>query len=115
MLVKRAESGVGDIRELQQLLAITGLDPSTIRRIGVEIRNMRAHARAEAEVAYELSFLFGNTDTSGERNWAVLNDLRIEHRGHVTQIDYLVINRLLDVYVIKTKSVHARPSINDHG
>jgi len=49
------------------------------------------------------------------QNWAVIHDLRIEHGGIVAQIDHLLINRLMQVYVCESKHFSEGIAINEHG
>ncbi|PKN12574.1 MAG: hypothetical protein CVU69_05935 [Deltaproteobacteria bacterium HGW-Deltaproteobacteria-4] len=49
--------------------------------------------------AYYLDFNYKDS-----QNWAANHDLRIEHRGRVAQIDHLLINRLLDIFVLESKN-----------
>jgi hypothetical protein len=47
-------------------------------------------------------------------NWIVLHDLRIEHNGLIAQIDHLIINRLLEVWVCESKHFSEGVAINEH-
>ncbi|MEK9817093.1 MAG: nuclease-related domain-containing protein, partial [Limnobacter sp.] len=49
------------------------------------------------------------------KNWAVIHDLRIEHKGRVAQIDHLLINRLMEIWVCESKHFHQGVSINEQG
>ena len=49
------------------------------------------------------------------KNRIVIHDLRLELNGRVAQIDHLVLNRLLEVYVLETKHFTEGVSINDQG
>src|SRR3546814_90907 len=44
-----------------------------------------------------------------------LHDLRLEHGGRTAQIDHLLINRWMDVYVLETKHFHAGIKITEDG
>jgi len=72
----------------------------------------RAHLaglKAEKEMAYYLAARFG-----GRRDLAVFNNIKIEHRGMVAQIDHLVLSRW-SAYFIETKSVGHKININADG
>ncbi len=45
----------------------------------------------------------------------VLHDLRIEEAGQVAQIDHLLINRFLEIYVLESKTFGNGIAINEHG
>ncbi|MFC7420732.1 nuclease-related domain-containing protein [Iodobacter arcticus] len=49
------------------------------------------------------------------KKWAVIHDFRIEHKGRVAQIDHLIINRFLEIFVIETKNFSADLQINEVG
>lgn len=80
------------------------------RALDREIRNIRAGERSEETAAYFIDF-----DLKNSSNWAVLHDLRIEHKGRVAQIDHLLINRTLRFYVLESKSFTTRLKITEHG
>src|SRR3546814_12153126 len=48
-------------------------------------------------------------------HWAVIHDLRLEQGGRTAQIDHLLINRWMDVYVLETKHCHAGIKITEDG
>jgi hypothetical protein len=109
MLLKAADNKNNDIHILESLRAHPSASADTRQLIEREIRNIRAGMKGEAESAYELDFNFKN------RNWMVIHDLRIEHDGRVAQIDHLLINRWLSVYVCESKRFGEGVAINDQG
>lgn len=108
MLIKAADDRTKDIEELQRLQAIA--DPVTARRIEQEIRQIRAGIRGEEEAAYEMQVRWGH-----RAGFMVLHDLRIEHDGLVAQIDHLMINRLLEMWVCESKHFAEGVAINEQG
>lgn len=108
MIIKPADDRTQDIDTLLGLQATA--DPVTARRIEQEIRQIKAGIRGEEEAAYEMRVHWG--DHPGRM---ILHDLRIEHDGLVAQIDHLMINRLLDVWVCESKHFAEGVAINDHG
>ncbi|WP_185965037.1 nuclease-related domain-containing protein [Glacieibacterium frigidum] len=80
------------------------------QQISDQIRNLRSGDRGEAEAAYEIDLHFGRSP-----NWMIIHDLRIEHRGFVAQIDHLMINRLLEFWVLESKRFANGVKINEHG
>lgn len=108
MLIKSADDKSSQIALLESLLTTA---PATKRsRIEQAIRNLRAGIKGEQEAAYQLEFAYKDSP-----NWAVLNDLRLEFGGRVAQIDHLLINRSMCIYVIETKHFHAGVKITDEG
>lgn len=83
---------------------------ATQRSIEAELRNLRAGIQGEKDAAYYLDFDLGST-----KNWIVIHDLRIEVGGRVAQIDHLLIDRLLRIYVLESKSFHAGVKITNEG
>lgn len=110
MIIKEADDKAGDIETLQALLTHPAAQADTRKRIEQEIRNIKAGVRGEQEAAYEMKVHYGNS-----RNWAVLHDLRIEHGGLVAQIDHLVVNRFLEMWVCESKHFSEGVAINEHG
>lgn len=110
MIIKEADSKENDINILQGLLSHPQASAETKKRIEQEIRNIQAGAKGEKEAAYEMQVHYGNS-----KNWMILHDLRIEHGGLSAQIDHLLINRWLDVWVCESKHFSEGVSINEHG
>lgn len=110
MLIKAATDRSQDLETLQSLLASPGITAPTRALIDKEIRNIRAGAKGEAEAAYEIEF-----HHKASRNWAVIHDLRIEHQGRVAQIDHLLINRWLEIWVCESKHFSEGVAINEQG
>lgn len=75
-----------------------------------ELFALKKGQRGEKEAAYLINFDFGNSE-----NWAVLHDVRLRADGLVAQIDHLIINRLLDIYVLESKNFTNGIKINDDG
>jgi len=75
-----------------------------------QLRNIEAGERGEKDSAYFIDFYFGKS-----KNWAVIHDLRIQFEGQVAQIDHLVMNRFMDIYVLETKNFHYGLKITPEG
>lgn len=110
MLIKRADDKTKDLEILQSLLKRPDASAETKRKIEQEIRNIQSGIRGEADTAYEIDFHYGSS-----KNWAVIHDLRIEHKGRVAQIDHLLVNRFLDVWVCESKRFSEGIAINAQG
>lgn len=110
MLIKPADDKTRDIQTLTELASRPGV-PSDIRhRIEQEIRNIRAGQKGEAEAAYEMEFHF-----AASKNWMLIHDLRLECDGRVAQIDHLLLNRMMEIYVCESKRFGEGIAINEHG
>lgn len=110
MIIKEADDKSADIELLKSLVGRPDATEDQRKRIQQEIRNIQAGAKGEAEAAYELGFHYGNS-----KNWMIINDLRIECEGRVAQIDHLLINRFMEVWVCESKHFAEGIAINEHG
>lgn len=110
MIIKYADDKQPQLAALQGLMNHPGADATTKKRIEQEIRNIQAGIRGEAEAAYEMKVRYGESE-----NWMILHDLRIEHEGLVAQIDHLIINRWLEMWVCESKHFSEGVAINEHG
>ncbi|MCM0083161.1 NERD domain-containing protein [Geomonas sp. Red32] len=100
MIIKKADNRKSDVLELQRLLGcqIAAKQRFLIER---EIKCIGSGVRGEDTSAYYIDFHLHDS-----RRWAVIHDLRIEDKGFVAQIDHLLINRCLDVYVLESKNYY---------
>jgi hypothetical protein len=109
MIIKPADDQSVALAELETRAAAA--KGAARKRLEEELRARRSGLKGEAESAYLIDFHFGDA----KPNWAVIHDLRIEVDGQVAQIDHLMINRVLECYVLETKRFHAGVKINDEG
>src|SRR3546814_4965533 len=107
MLIKSADDQGVELQALEQRAAGNGPDAA---RAAKELRNRRAGLKGERDSAYLIDF-----DYASSPNWAVIHDLRLEHGGRTAQIDHLLINRWMDVYVLETRHFHAGIKITEDG
>jgi hypothetical protein len=110
MLIKPADDRTPDLQALQALAARPDVQSDLRSRIEQEIRNIQSGIRGEQEAAYEIEFHYGQS-----RNWMSIHDLRLECEGRVAQIDHLLINRVLEVYVCESKRFAEGVAINEQG
>ncbi|PRP71219.1 hypothetical protein BUE93_08420 [Chromobacterium amazonense] len=110
MIIKYADSRQPQIQQVMRLLSRPDLSSKQRELLAKEIHAIEQGERGESNSAYEIDFHLKNT-----QNWAVIHDLRIEHQGRVAQIDHLLINRLLEIYVVETKNFNADLQINEAG
>ncbi|MDK9718522.1 MAG: NERD domain-containing protein [Trichlorobacter sp.] len=109
MILKHKDNRQTDIQELNRLLT---LKPTAKQRFLIEreLKCLVSGERNEQNSAYYLDFSYKDS-----QNWAVIHDLRIEHRDRVAQIDHLLINRFLDVYVLESKNYYYGVKITEEG
>lgn len=108
MILKPFRTKDSTLAELETLLSRA---PTPVKpRIEQELRLVRAGLKGEQESAYFIDF-----DCGPSKNRVVLHDLRFEVNGRVAQIDHLMINRLLDVYVFETKHFNSGIRITEEG
>lgn len=98
MILKSKGPRTDDIAELNRLLSLP-LNPRQKSLVEQELRALKAGEKNEENAAYFLDFHLKDS-----KNWVVIHDLRIEHRGKVAQIDHLVIGRFLYMFVLESKS-----------
>lgn len=110
MIIKAADENASKIAALEGLRARRDASADVRKRIDQELRNIRAGIRGEEESAYEINFNYG-----ASKNYAIIHDLRIEVEGRVAQIDHLLINRFLDVWVCESKHFSEGIAINEQG
>jgi len=109
MLLKSKDGCQEEIQELNRLLTqkITAKQRFSIER---ELKCQLSGERNEQNSAYYLDFYYKDS-----LNWMLIHDLRIEHRGKVAQIDHLLINRFLDIYVLESKNYYYGVKITEEG
>jgi len=109
MLIKERDNHDADVENLLRLLKcqITAKQRFFIER---EIKCIGSGARGEESSAYYIDFRYKDSV-----NWAIIHDLRLEHRGFVAQIDHLLINRFLDIYVLESKNYYYGIKITPEG
>lgn len=109
MILKSKDNRAEDIQELNRLLAlnISSKQRSLLDR---ELKCLMSGNSGENTSAYYLDFRFGQT-----KDWVVIHDLRIDHKGTVAQIDHLLINRCLQIHILESKNYFYGIKITDRG
>ncbi len=110
MIIKNADDKSTQIAELESYLADPHIASSKKSLIEKELIMVRAGLKGEREAGYEIDFNYGTSE-----HHAVIHDLRLEYGGRVAQIDHLVINRLLEIFILETKHFAEGVSVNEHG
>ena len=98
--------------EIAELTALLRGRLSSYQRLLIEreLKAIRGGVSGERDSAYYIDFYFGDS-----KNWAVIHDLRLEHKGKVAQIDHLLINRFFDIYVLESKTFSHKLKITPEG
>lgn len=109
MIIKKGDNREADVSELRRLLECP---ISTKQRFLIEreIKCIGSGVRGEESSAYYIDFRYHDN-----QNWAIIHDLRLELNGFVAQIDHLLINRCLDVYVLESKNYYYGIKISPEG
>ncbi len=108
MLIKTADDQSEMIRALEVEMSTSSGTQAKKAREQFYIRS--AGVKGEKESAYLIDFDYGKSP-----NWAVIHDLRLEHGGRTAQIDHVLINRWMDVYVLETKHFSSGMKITEMG
>ncbi len=99
MLIKAKDDPAQDIALLENLLQRADLPADKRAAIEAELARLRSGLRGERDVAYYLDFEFRQ-----DPDWAVIHDLRLVVKGRAAQIDHVLINRWLEIYVLESKA-----------
>lgn len=109
MLIKEKDKNLQRVDYLTDLLD-RELPEDKERLVQRQLKCLDSKDKNEKSSVYYLDFKFKDS-----KNWALIHDLRIEHNGQVAQIDHLLIGRMMDIYVIESKSFTSGVSISDEG
>ena len=109
MIIKKGDNREADVMELRRLLdcQITAKQRFLMER---EIKCIGSGVRGEESSAYYIDFRYHDN-----QNWAIIHDLRLELNGFVAQIDHLLMNRCLDIYVLESKNYYYGIKISSEG
>lgn len=111
MIVKQREDRAASIATLEALMARPEARRHDIERLRAEIDAIIRGDMSEGKAAYVLDVHFGQAT----RNWAVIHDLRISVDGLSAQIDHLLIDRMLDIWVLESKRLAGGIKILENG
>jgi hypothetical protein len=110
MLIKSADSKDTQIATLQNLLSHERVSSEKKQLIERELKNLTIGIATEKQAAFEIDFY-----AASSKNLFVIHDLRLEIGGRVAQIDHVLMNRALEVFVLETKTFGTGISINERG
>lgn len=110
MLLKSADDKSKRLALLEELQRSQLLDQDQKKWLRDALMRLKKGIQGEHESAHYLDSYFKN----GE-NHVVLHDLRFVVDGEVAQIDHLIINRFVGIYLLETKNYAGNLVINEHG
>lgn len=110
MLLKHADDQSKRLALLENLKQSPVLNMAQREWVDKELTRLRLGIQGEREAAFHLESEFKDGT-----NHVLMHDLRFEVDGEVAQIDHLVINRAIGMYLIETKNFSGNLIINDHG
>lgn len=110
MIIKEIADKSQDKNILQQLLRRPDLIQATRQKIEKKLKYLNSGTKGENNSAYQLDFYYGASE-----DWIVIHDLRLVFQHQIAQIDHLLINRFLQVFVCESKSVSGEIIINKQG
>ncbi|GAU09857.1 nuclease-related domain-containing protein [Desulfoplanes formicivorans] len=110
MIIKRKDSIEPHITTLTSFLKAPGIPEETKQRIRNEIARMQQGFKGERACAF---FLEGFVKDHPNR--VLIHDLRIKDNGDVAQIDHLLINRNLGMFVLESKNYSHGFKIKENG
>jgi hypothetical protein len=102
MIFKERDSSDERLNGLRQLLQHP-ITPQHRKRVEKDIALISAGVKGEQNTAYFIDF-----HLKDNKNWVVIHDLRIEWNGRVAQIDHILLNRLMEIYVVESKSFRSK-------
>lgn len=102
MIFKAKDSLDSRFQQLESALKQTS-SAQERQRLEKDLAIMRAGLKGEQEAAYHINFHLKDT-----ANWAVIHDLRLEWNDRVAQIDHLLLNRFMEIYVVESKSFRSK-------
>jgi len=109
MIIKQRDSL--RMRKLElEILRKFSLPPDKAFLVEQEWKSLHSGEKGEKDAAYYLDFYLGDN-----KNHALIHDLRLEHNGQVAQIDHLLINRLMEIFVLETKAFGQKLEIQEDG
>lgn len=108
MLIKQADDKSARLAELERQMRLPGHAGQQAKE---DFYRLRAGIKGEKDSAYFIDFDYGEVS----KNWAVIHDLRVEHQGRMAQIDHVMINRWLEIYVLETKHFNSGIRITEDG
>lgn len=109
-VLKTADDKQPELDALEAIKQRPDVDRRTRGLIDDEIWSIRLGRKGENEAAYAIDFAYANRDS-----YAVIHDLRLRVGERVAQVDHLILNRVLDLWVCETKAFSDGAKVDDRG
>ncbi len=110
MLLKSADDKSKRLNFLENLLRSPTIDTFQKNWLHDELMRFKKGIQGEKDSAFYIENHFKSSE-----NHVILHDLRFVIDGEVTQIDHLIINKVLGIYLLETKNYACNLIINDRG
>ncbi|MCU0891072.1 MAG: NERD domain-containing protein [Sandarakinorhabdus sp.] len=110
MILKPREDRAASIAALERLMAHPAATRHDIERLRQQIDAIIKGDLSESKAAIELDTHYGD-----RKGTMIIHDLRIEVDGLVAQIDHVLVNRFLDVWVLESKRLANGIKVQDNG
>lgn len=110
MLIKECDSREYDVLVLEVLAQDAALTVSERYQVLQTLRMMRARQTRRRTLATQLDSLLGARD-----DWVVLHDLRLGHGDNVIEIDHLLVNCLMQAWVLDASCFDLQLAITSFG
>lgn len=111
MIIKSRDDTARDIETLEGFLSHPKVAPTTLKKIEKQIRIIKAGAKGEDNAAYYIDHGFASS-----QDYAIIHDLRlVDAENRVAQIDHLIIDRSLNIWVCESKNYRSGVIINEQG
>ena len=110
MLLKSADDKSTRLHLLESLQHSPTIDAFQKKWLHDELMRFKKGIQGEKESAHYIDNYFKDSE-----NHVILHDLRFIIDDEVTQIDHLIINKILGIYLLETKNYACNLIINDRG
>lgn len=110
MLLKPADDKSKRLALLEDLQRSPSIDSFQKKWLHDELMRFKKGIQGEKESAHYIDNYFKDSE-----NHVILHDLRFIIDDEVTQIDHLIINKILGIYLLETKNYACNLIINDRG
>lgn len=110
MIIKELEEKQSVLDRLKKLAATPDPQGGKDKWASEQLRKRRAGIKGEKEAAYVINLHYGD-----DPSWMIIHDLRVRNKKDFAQIDHLLINEHLEMWVCESKHFSEGLAINKHG
>lgn len=118
MIIKHSDNKNNEIKLIEPYSFIPNLNPNTSKgppkndtqeQATNRLKTFNAFINTQKEITSYINSQYLNS-----QNWAIIHDLCLELDGNAILIDHLIINRLLQCYIIESKNLGPKIKINNN-